>query len=192
MNTDTLVAQFRKHVALTDDEAEEILNAFQPALVKKRQFLVQPGYVARHRNYVVDGALRAYIICYQGKEHTIQLAIDDWWISDYSSYIFQQPATMFVVAVADSQVLQLSYEREAALKARSHRYETLFRSMAERSTAFMQKRVVANLTASAEERYQSFMSRYPEMSQRIPQYAIASYLGMTTEYLSRLRNPRRG
>ncbi len=177
-----------KFVQLADEEKNTFATAFKEIRVVKRQFLVQPGFTARSRWFIIKGALRAYVVGDEGQDHTIQLAIDEWWISDYNSYMFQQPASMFVIALEDSILLQINFEDEKLLKASNYKFETFFRMLAERSTAFMQRRLIVNLTMSAEERYNSFMEKYPLMAERIPQYAIASYLGMTTEFLSKIRN----
>ncbi|GAB3764809.1 Crp/Fnr family transcriptional regulator [Spirosoma pomorum] len=180
----------KKFVALTEEERVEFAGAFTRLSVKKRQFVVQPGFVAQSRYFVLQGSLRAYVVADEGEDHTIQLAIEEWWISDYNSYIFQQPAKMFVMAMEDSLLLQLSHQQESRLKATNPKYETFFRILAERSVASMQRRIVSNLTLSAEERYEQFMETYPSMTVRFPQYVIASYLGMTTEFLSKIRNQR--
>ncbi len=171
-------------------ECQQLLAAFTIKKFKKKQFIIQPGFVAQHRYFVVKGAVRAFIIDDNGTEHTIQLAIADWWISDYNSYIFQKPATMFVAPLEDTTVLQISYEAEMKLKHTDHKFETLFRIMAERSAAFFQRRIISSLSQTAEERYKEFADTYPSLVQQLPQYAIASYLGMTTEFLSRIRNQR--
>ncbi|MDJ1506372.1 Crp/Fnr family transcriptional regulator [Xanthocytophaga agilis] len=188
---DPLIEHIRKKVSLSSEELRETLLSFKLKKIKKRQFIIQPDFVATHRNYVLKGAFRAYVVDSKGQEYTIQLAIEDWWISDYNSYIFQQPATMFVVALEDSEVAQIDYSREQYLKRYSPTFETFFRIMAERSTAFQQRRLIANLTQTAEERYHYFLEQYPLLVQRIPQYALASYLGMTTEFISRLRNQKK-
>jgi len=187
---DLLAAHIRKRISMTDDELNEFCQAFKLVKVKKRQFIVQPEFVAKHRFYVVQGSFRAYVIGDEGQEHTIQFAIDDWWISDYNSYIFQQPASMFVMALEDSVVLQINYEVEQELKNRKHIYETFFRILAENTAAHMARRVIVNLTKTAEQRYELFLERYPVIVSKVPQYALASFLGMTTEYLSKLRNKR--
>jgi CRP-like cAMP-binding protein len=156
--------------------------------VKKRQFIVQPDYIAKHRNYVVKGAFRSYVIGNDGQEHTINLAIDDWWITDSNSFIYQKPATMFVVALEDSVLLQLDFKNEQKLKLHSHKFETFFRTAAERGLTFLQRRITSRHTLTAEQRYEEFVNEYPQFLQRIPQYVLASYLGMTTEYLSKIRN----
>ena len=97
---------------------------------------------------------------------------------------------MFVLALEDCILLQLNFDDEQKLKALNHRFETFFRTMAERSTASMQRRIITNLTKSAEERYDLFIKNYPQMVQRVPQYALASYLGITTQFLSKIRNQK--
>src|SRR5580698_6252787 len=148
-----IIGYIGKFVHLTEEEKNAFATCFKEVRAVKRQFLVQPGFTARSRYFVIKGALRAYVVGDEGQDHTIQLAIDEWWISDYNSYIFQQPASMFVVALEDSILLQINFEDEKMLKASNYKFETFFRMLAERSTAFLQKRLIVNLTMSAEERY---------------------------------------
>lgn len=178
----------RRFDLLSEDELDQFAGAFAEVRIKKRQYIVQPNFTARNRHYVVSGSFRSFVVDDHGGDHTISFAIEDWWITDYNSYIFQQPATMFVVALEDSIILQIDYEAEQRLKQENHHFETVFRIMAERGLAFQQKRMVSNLTQSAEGRYDHFMEKYPQVAQRLPQYALASYLGMTTEFLSKIRN----
>lgn len=177
-------------LSLTKKEADFFVGHFKKRKIKKKQYVIQPDFIAKYRIHVIKGAFRAYVIGNDGQEHTISLAMDGWWISDPNSYIYQKPATMFVEAIEDSIILQLDYESEQILKAHSHKFETFFRTAAERGFAFMQRRLIASLTLTAEERYEQFAKTYPDFLQRVPQYAIASYLGMTTEYLSRIRNKK--
>jgi CRP-like cAMP-binding protein len=188
--TNKIVEYIEKFVRLTDEESQLFSSCFKEVKIKKRQFIVQPNFVAKHRHYVLKGAFRAYVVADEGQDHTITFAIDDWWITDYNSYIFQQPATMFVVALEDSTILQIDFYKEQELKKSNHKFETFFRIIAERGLASQQKRIVSNLTHTAEERYENFVAKYPLIVQRVPQYALASYLGMTTEFLSRIRNKR--
>lgn len=185
-----LAQHVQKRVDLTQDELEFFLSHFKVTKVKKRQFIIQPDFIAKYRNYVAEGAFRAYVVADEGEEHTIQFAIENWWISDYSSFINQVPASMFVIALEDSIILQIDFESEQKLKASNHKFETFFRIMAERSFAGIQKRLVSNLTKTAEERFQEFENNYPKITHRVPQYTLASFLGMTTQYMSKLRNTR--
>ena len=185
-----IVEYINRIVTLTDEEAELFSSGFKEVKVKKRQFIVQPNFVAKHRNFVLKGAFRAYVVDDNGQDSTIAFAIEDWWITDYNAYILQQPATMFVVALEDSIILQMDHQTEEELKKSNHKFETFFRIRAERTAAFMQQRIISNLTLTAEERYEKFIQKYPLIVQRVPQYALASYLGITTEFLSRIRNKR--
>ena len=185
-----IVEYINRVVPLTVEEAEQFAACFKEVKVRKRQFIVQPDFVAKYRYYVLSGAFRAYVVDDNGGDYTIAFAIEDWWITDYNSYILQQPATMFVVALEDSIVLQMDYQSEQELKRSNHKFETFFRIRAERTAAFMQQRIITNLTQTAEQRFELFVQKYPLIAQRVPQYALASYLGMTTEFLSRIRNKR--
>ncbi len=185
-----LIDHISKKISLNEDEVREFISYFKVTKIKKRQFIIQPDFIPKYRNYVVLGAFRAYVIADEGEEHTIQFAVEDWWISDYNAYISQQPASMFVMALEDSSILQIDYESEQKLKAANHKYETFFRKMAESSVAAMQRRLISNLTKTAEQRYEEFEQKYPSIAQRVPQYALASFLGMTTQYMSKLRNIR--
>ncbi len=186
-----LVENFKKKgVSLTELESSELCKHFKASYIKKKQFIVQPNFVNKYRTYIVKGTFRGYVVDNKGQEHTISFAMDDWWVSDFDSYINQKPATMFVVALEDSLVFQIDRVNELALNAAHHKFETYFRVNAERGIAFLQKRLISNLTQSAEERYEHFLNTYPQFINRIPQYALASFLGMTTEYLSRIRNKR--
>lgn len=185
-----LIHHLQKRIPLSEEELNEFISEFKITKVKKRQFIVQPDFTAKYRSYVVKGALRAYVTDDDGHEHTIAFAIEDWWISDYNSYIYQQPATMFVMALEDSVLLQLDFESETKLKEANPKFETFFRITAERTAAFFQRRIITNLTSSAEERYDSFTTQFPLIAKRVPQYSLASYLGMTTEFLSKIKNSR--
>ncbi len=185
-----IVEYINRYVSLTDEEAEQFSAAFREVKIRKRQFIVQPNFTAKHRHFVLQGAFRAYVVGDEGQDHTVAFAIEDWWITDYNSYILQKPATMFVVALEDSTILEITYEKEQQLKQDNHKFETFFRIRAERTAAFMQQRIISNLTQTAEKRFEGFVEKYPLIVRRVPQYALASYLGMTTEFLSRIRNKR--
>jgi CRP-like cAMP-binding protein len=174
--------------ALSPEELAELVGAFTLRKIKKRQFIGQPGVVANYRTYIVQGAFRAYIIDPAGRDHTINFAIDDWWVLDPTSYFSRAPAQLFIVALEDSTILELDYVTQQRLMQASRGIETLFRLQTERGAAYHHHRLLAALTRTAEERYQDFLATYPALLQRLPQYVIASYLGMSKEFLSRIRN----
>jgi CRP-like cAMP-binding protein len=179
-----------KHIQLTQDEEKYFVSLLRCAKVRKKQFIVQPEFTCKHRSYVVKGALRAYLIDDKARDYTIQFAIEDWWISDYSSYIYQEPATLFVEALEDTVLIQIDYHSEQLLLETIPKFEKYLRIITQRSFAFLQKRMLSNLSKSAEERYEEFLKKYPSIVSRVPQYALASYLGFSTEFLSKIRSKR--
>lgn len=184
------IANVKKKISLSLENMDRLIAAFKMVKVKRKQLVIQPGSVARHRIYVLKGAFRSFVIDDKGEDHTIQFAIDDWWISDYNSYVHQVPATQYVEALGDSIVLQIDHRAEEELKAANWELATLFRLMAEKSAAYLARRIVSNLTKNAEQRYHEFASAYPEAVRRLPQYALASYLNMSKEFLSKIRNDK--
>ena len=184
---DILIAYVSRLVDLDSTAAQALNDAVVVRRLKRKQYIVQPGYVCTHRTYVVQGAMRAFLQGNDGVEYTIALSIDDWWITDYSSYHYQIPATLFVEAFEDSLVVQLPYEAEQELLAKHPIYERFFRIISQSSFANLQKRLLNNLSMDAESRYDAFVARYPKVANRFPQYIIASFLGMSTEFLSKIR-----
>ena len=183
-----IIEYISRYVELTTDEIERLIPFLKAKNVKKRQYIVQPGFVCRHKSYVVKGAFRAYLVDNEGKEHTMAFAIEDWWISDYSSLIYQEPATLFVEALENSEIIQIEYQDEQTFLKEIPKLEKFERIITQRSLAFQQKRLLSNFTKSAEERHDEFMEKYAAIANRVPQYALASYLGFSTEYLSKIRN----
>jgi CRP-like cAMP-binding protein len=189
MNAQRKLAKYIQHICtLTESEVLNFVSTFEEDKIKKRQFIVQPNFTAQYRHFVIQGAFRAYVVDDDGNENTIAFAIEDGWITDCTSYIDQQPATMFVVALEDSITLRIAFEKEQGLKKENHKFETFFRIMAEQGLSIQRQRIISNLTMSAEERYNDFIDQYSHIVQRLPQYAIASYLRMTPEFLSKIRN----
>ena len=190
MSKKRLLDYVQNFVSLEDDEAEQFVSSFEEVKVKKKQFILLPNFTNKHRAFVVKGAFRTYVVTDAGQDHTLQFAIENWWVSDFNSYIYQHPATLFIVALENSTILQIDYNKEQELKKANHKFETFFRIMAEKGLAFEHRRILFNLKHDAEARYENFLLNYPNFVQRVPQYALASYLGMSTEFLSRIRNKR--
>ena len=179
-----------RHVLLTEEEQNYFVSLLKIVVVKKKQFIVQPGFTCKYRSYVLQGALRAYLVDNKGQEHTVAFAVEDWWITDYNSYINQEPATLIVEALEDAILIQIDYNAEQLLMETVPKFEKFFRIITQRSFAFLQKRILSNLSKSAAERLYEFTERYPSIANRVPQYALASYLGFSTEFLSKIRNRR--
>ena len=183
-----ILNNINRHVSLNEEETSKLLSIIQVKKIKRRQLIDQPDYISRYRNYVQEGSFRSYFIDQEGKEHTVQIAMEDWFVSDFYSYITQTPATLFVEAMEDSTILQMSYEDIEGLCKEIHALSEYFRITTERAFAFSRKRALSNLSKTAEERYLELLDRYPNMIERVSQKVIASYLGMTPEFLSKIRN----
>ncbi|RZS93370.1 Crp/Fnr family transcriptional regulator [Aquimarina brevivitae] len=186
-NYQNILANIKRYVALTEEDEKQLIAIVRTTRVKRRQFIVQPSFVCAHQTYVIDGAFRSYFVNKEGLEHTIQFAVEDWFISDFNSYINQTPASLFVEALEDSLVQQIGYQDVENLCDSNPKFERFFRLVAQKSFAFSQRRVLSNLGKSAEERFIEFHNLYPSIVQRVPQYALASYLGMSAEFLSKIR-----
>lgn len=174
-------------MVLSEEETEKLVSIIRTTSVRKRQFIDQPNYVCRYRNYVVKGSFRSYLIDREGKDHTVQIALEDWFVSDFHSYITQTPATLFVEALEDSTIFQMAYQDIEKLCRETHSLSEYFRITTERAFAFSRKRALANLSMTAEERYLDLLDRYPNIVDRVSQKIIASYLGFTPEFLSKIR-----
>ena len=187
MSTLAIIDHINRVVPLTDEEKAAFSAIVEERRVKRKSFIVQPGFVCKHQSHIVSGAFRSYFISPDGDEHTIAIAIDDWWISDFYSYTSQTPAYLYVEAIEDSVIQQIAYEKVERVCDQYPRFERFFRLVAQKAFAFSQKRALSNIGKSAEERYLEYTEMYPKIIQRVPQYVLASYLGMTPEFLSKIR-----
>lgn len=187
MNTDLLIQSLEKHIALTAADKTLLQNAVRERRVKKGQFLVHEGAVSRCTNFVLSGSVRTYFIDMQGMEHIVQFAIEGWWISDLNSFIEQAPATFHVQAIEDTVLLELPYEQLEQLYIQIPKMERYFRIITQRAFVAFQQRIVQNLSMDAEARYIEFQKKYPKIELRIPQRLVASYLGISPEFLSKIK-----
>ena len=187
MSSHAIISHIDRIVPLSDEEKAAFAEIVEERRVKRKSFIVQPGFVCKHQSHVVSGAFRSYFISPDGDEHTIAIAIDDWWISDFYSYTSQTPAYLYVEAIEDSIIQQIAYDKVEKICDHYPRFERFFRLVAQKAFAFSQKRALSNIGMTAEERYLEYASMYPKIIQRVPQYILASYLGMTPEFLSKIR-----
>ena len=186
-NYKNIINNIKRYVSLNEEDEKELISIVRTSNIKKRQFIVHPNFTCTHQTYVVKGTFRSYFVNNEGVDHTVQFAIEDWFISDFNSYINQTPASLFVEAIEDSIVQQITYNDVETICKNNQKFERYFRLVAQKAFAFSQRRVLSNIGKTAEERYLEFLSLYPSIVQRVPQYTLASYLGMSPEFLSKIR-----
>lgn len=138
----SILKNVARFIHLTEEEEAIFVSNLRVTRARKKQFIVQPDFVCNARTYVVKGSLRGYLLDENDQEHTISLAIDDWWISDFTSYILQEPATLFVEALEDSTLIQLNYKAEQQLYEQVPKFERFFRLSSERGGAAVQRRML--------------------------------------------------
>ena len=162
-------------------------SILKPVTISKKSWLLREGEVDEYEAYVVKGCLRKYCIDDDGAEIILQFAIEDWWVGDIASFTMQAPSQVYIQALEDSDLLLIHHDDKEQLFRRLPAFERMFRLMLQRSYVVLQDRFVATLAKLADERYLAFVEKYPGIVQRVPQHYIASYLGITPEFLSRIR-----
>ncbi|MEO5983967.1 MAG: Crp/Fnr family transcriptional regulator [Ferruginibacter sp.] len=188
MNTDPIIKNISKHITLDKKEEDYFISILRFKKLKRKELLLSEGEIATHTNYILKGSFRNYRIEKDGVEHIAYFAIEDWWISDILSFLTASPSRNFVEAVEDSEVLELTKVNLEKLYLEVPKFERFFRILRENAFIGQYERIIQNISLSAEERYINFRTKYPQFEQRFPQKQIASYLGLTPEFLSVIRS----
>ncbi len=180
----------RKHIeevlSLEDSEFDHILSHFTPVKKRKHQYLVQEGEFVHKEYWVVKGCLRAYILDKGGKEHIVQFAMEDWWITDYQAFEKKVKAQIYIDCLEDCELLYISKSDREKLSSESHKMERFWAKKTKNGYIASQNRVLSLLKNTAKERYELMSALYPNLVQRVSKKMIASYLGVSRETLSRL------
>jgi CRP/FNR family transcriptional regulator, anaerobic regulatory protein len=188
MTTKPLIDYFENRLPLNKEEKSIVEEAFKERSVKRRQFILQKGDICKHHTFVVKGCFRMYMVDEKGKEHNLQFAIENWWITDIGSLSSDEPSRLYIEALENSIVLQLKKEDQLKLFDDNPKFNRIFRIVTENALVSAQRRILQNISSTAEERYLDFSKRYPHFFNRISNVQIASYLGVTPEFLSTIRN----
>ena len=183
-----LIAFFDKLIPLNKSEKDVVAEKFHPRLYRKRQYVLQEGDTCNLFHFVVRGCLRMYKIDEKGVVHILQFASENYWITDLGSFHGQKPSDLNIDALEDTMVLQISRDELVDIYQKEQKFNRIFRVLIENSFVNLQKRLLQTISSTADERYQSFIESYPHLVNRLPQTQIASFLGITPEFLSRLRN----
>lgn len=177
-----------KGIDFSSSEMDSTEKKFEEIIVKKGDVLMTPGHLVSHQYFVLSGCLRTYYITETGKEYTLQFAVSDWWISDYTAFFTGGESIFYIDCVKDAVIYKISKESMEQLYMEVPQIETFFRVKMERFFGSYQKRILSDLALTAEEKYIRFVKTYPDIEKHIKNYHLASYLGITTESLSRVRS----
>jgi CRP-like cAMP-binding protein len=188
MTTKPLIDYFENLLPLNKDEKAIVEEALKERRVKRRQFILQEGDICKHHTFVVEGCFRMYMVDEKGKEHNLQFAIENWWIADIGSFYSEEPSRLYIEALENSIVLQLKKDDQLKLFDDNPKFNRIFRVLTENALVSAHRRILQNISSTAEERYRDFLKRYPHFFNRISNVQIASYLGVTPEFLSTIRN----
>lgn len=184
------ITHIRRYVELSEQDILTIERHVELLELKRREFLMTEGQVCRCNYFVETGCLRMFYLNGKMVEQTTQFALETWWLSDYFSFAKQTPSLYAIQAVEKSLVVALDYQHQEELLREVPQLEHYFHLMMQRALAASQLRVKLIYEFSKEEMYTHFVTSYPQFFQRVPQYMIASYLGLTPEYMSELRKKR--
>ncbi len=188
--SDHLKAHIEKFIKISEQDYPKILAYFKPARTLKKSNLLVEGKVCKSSYFVVSGCLRMFFINEKGTEQTIQFALENWWLADYTSFSAQKPSEFYIQAVENSDLLTLDFFAQEEMLQQFPLMERYFRLVHQRAHAASQYRIKSLYGHSREELYHQFNKRYPEFVQRVPQYLLASFLGFTPEYLSEIRSKK--
>ena len=187
MNIQPLIQYFNQFLPLSEQEQSIVKELFTERKVKRRQFILNEGDVSSINTFVVEGCFRMYTIDDKGKEHNLQFAIENWWIGDIGSFHSEEPSKLYIEALENSIILQIKKEDQLRLFVEYPKFNHIFRVFTENALVSAQRRILQNISSTAEERYLDFMNRHPHLFNRISNVQIAAYIGVTPEFLSKIR-----
>lgn len=187
MNDWQIFTNIQRHTTLDASEIQRIQSSLHFTNIHKGDLLLRQGDTSRKLFFVESGSLRAFYIDDEGKEATIMFAIKDWWITDMDSFINQSPALMAIEALEDSSIIELKHDQLEQLYLDTPKLERFFRILFQKAYVREQLRALQNISLSTLERYEEFITKYPTITQKVTQKQIASYLGVTPEFLSSVK-----
>lgn len=182
-----LINKIKNSISLSAQAEEYIYSISKEKKVSKGEVLIRGGQTVNKTFFVTQGSLRSFCTDKEGKEHTLQFAIKDWWISDFMAIYNNEPASLTVECITDATVIEFNAQKLDEIYLQFPEFEAFQRKNLERHVVSLHKRILNQLQLTALERYNLFLEQYPNIEQHVPNYHIASYLGITQQSLSRVR-----
>ena len=184
----SILENIANHVNLTSEEEELFLSKTETKSVKAKTILLSSGDVSKQTYFVNSGILRSFNINDNIVEHVLHFACEGWWIGDMYSYISGKPGNLFIEVLEDAEIVSISKENHQKLYQEIPKLERFFRILAENSLVSHQERLMDNLSLTAEERFEKFCRKYPDLINKVSQKYIASYIGVTPEFFSKMKS----
>jgi CRP-like cAMP-binding protein len=184
---DSINKYISKCVLISPEELEYVNSLMEYKKVAKKTIMLHEGDVCNFEAYIIKGCIRTYYIDEKGIEVTLQFAIEDWWVSDIASFHDHTPSSMFIETLEDCELLTLNPQTKELLLSKVPKLERVFRLMVQRNLSVLQGRLFKTIATAAKDKYLDFITRYPTIPQRVAQHYIASYLGISPEFLSKIR-----
>lgn len=176
-----------KHISLPEEEARQFCSLFAPKAFRRKEFLLREGQVCQYEAFVTSGLFRVFHLDANGFEQVLYFAPEDWWITDIDSFTNQKPSELYIEALEDSEVLMISRKDKDLAFETYPKIEKLFRIMTQKTHVALQRRMIDNLGKTADQRYEEFITKYPKLYNRLSNIQIAAYLGISHEFLSKIR-----
>ncbi|WP_062057326.1 Crp/Fnr family transcriptional regulator [Aquimarina longa] len=188
MDYNSILKKVQQYIILNEQEIDFFTSVLSFKKVKKKEFILNSGKVCSNYYYVVKGCIKKYYINSEGKERIFEFAIENQWISDQNSFWIQTPSIFDIETIEDTEIIQLKRIDIEPLLTRIPKFERYFRLIGNDLLFKQERRIKQNLSCSAKERYKDFLQDYPNIEPRLSQRQVASYLGVSPEFLSSLRN----
>jgi CRP-like cAMP-binding protein len=177
-----------KYITLNDEERNFFHSLLCTRKVKKKPFLLQEGEICDFEAFINKGCIRSYYLDKEGVETILLFAVEEWWVSDITSFADRKPSNLFIETIEDSELLILDFAGKNRLLEKIPAFEHMYRMLVQRSLGVLQQRFYSTISETAEERYLQFLEKYPHVAQRVPQHQIARYIGVSPEFLSKVRS----
>ena len=184
---DLIIQNISKHISLTSDEELLFLSKIETKNYKAKTIILNAGEICKHSYFVNSGLLRSFNVNDNIVEHVLSFACEGWWIGDMYSYLSEKTGNLFIEVLEDAEVVVISKENHQVLYAAIPKLERFFRILAENSLVAHQERLMDNLSLSAEQRFEKMCQKYPSLIQKVAQKHLASYIGVTPEFFSKMK-----